>query len=102
MSAADTVAAAHDEPEAADERLVIDKIDDLLASYPPATTEAKEFLGAQFDAGLAWVHFPRGLRRPGPVPQAAAADPRAAAGGRRPVPGAAQPHRLRHGRADRS
>jgi len=32
----------------------------LLADHPPATTEPKEFWGAQFDAGLAWVDFPVG------------------------------------------
>lgn len=59
MSAADTVAAAT-EAGSADEHLVIDKVDELLALRPPATTEATEFLGAQFDAGLAFVHFPPG------------------------------------------
>lgn len=32
----------------------------LLATYPPATTPPFEFLRAQFDAGLAYVHFPPG------------------------------------------
>ena len=32
----------------------------LIADFPPATTEERDFLGAQFDAGLAWVHFPEG------------------------------------------
>ena len=36
------------------------RVDDLLASFPPATTPAQEFLGARFDAGLAWVWFPEG------------------------------------------
>jgi alkylation response protein AidB-like acyl-CoA dehydrogenase len=35
-------------------------VDALLAEHPPATTDAVTFLGAQFDAGLAWVHFPEG------------------------------------------
>jgi alkylation response protein AidB-like acyl-CoA dehydrogenase len=34
--------------------------DELLAAHPPASTDEREFLGAQFDAGLAWVHFPEG------------------------------------------
>ncbi|WP_206503030.1 acyl-CoA dehydrogenase family protein [Streptomyces chrestomyceticus] len=34
---------------------------DLLAAHPPATTAPLDFLRARFDAGLAWVHFPRGL-----------------------------------------
>ena len=35
----------------------------LLEEHNPATTDPRDFLGARFDAGLAWVHFPRGLRR---------------------------------------
>ena len=37
------------------------RVDALLASFPVKTTDAVTFLGAQFDAGLAWVHFPEGL-----------------------------------------
>jgi alkylation response protein AidB-like acyl-CoA dehydrogenase len=33
-------------------------VDQLLADHPPAETPTKEFLGEQFDRGLAWVHFP--------------------------------------------
>jgi alkylation response protein AidB-like acyl-CoA dehydrogenase len=36
------------------------RIDDLLASHPPGATDAAGFLGAQFDAGLAYVQFPEG------------------------------------------
>ena len=32
-------------------------VETLLEKYPPNKTKAIEFLGAQFDAGLAWVHF---------------------------------------------
>jgi alkylation response protein AidB-like acyl-CoA dehydrogenase len=32
----------------------------LLADYPPRDTKPRDFWGAQFDAGLAWVHFPVG------------------------------------------
>ncbi|MEO7398364.1 MAG: acyl-CoA dehydrogenase family protein [Ilumatobacteraceae bacterium] len=42
----------------ADERIVDDRVTELLTSHPPRTTDAVTFLGAQFDAGLAWVHFP--------------------------------------------
>ncbi|MEW2446824.1 acyl-CoA dehydrogenase family protein [Streptomyces parvulus] len=34
---------------------------ELLATHPPATTDRGDFLRARFDAGLAWVHYPRGL-----------------------------------------
>jgi len=44
----------------ADEQLVLDKIEKLLAEHDPKTTDAVTFLGAQFDAGLAWVHFSAG------------------------------------------
>jgi alkylation response protein AidB-like acyl-CoA dehydrogenase len=43
-----------------DEKTVVDLTMELLAKYPPATTKPVDFLGAQFDAGLAWVHFPVG------------------------------------------
>jgi alkylation response protein AidB-like acyl-CoA dehydrogenase len=33
----------------------------LLAAYPPADTDRTDFLKARFDAGLAWVHYPKGL-----------------------------------------
>ncbi|WP_322779540.1 acyl-CoA dehydrogenase family protein [Frankia sp. Cas4] len=36
-------------------------VDRLLAEYPPASTPPAGFLGAQYDAGLAWVSFPVGL-----------------------------------------
>ena len=42
------------------EQLVDTRIDTLLAEYPPDRTPEREFLGAQFDAGLAFVHFPEG------------------------------------------
>src|SRR4051794_30936671 len=44
-------------PEAAD---LAQRVEELLAVNPPATTEPTAFLAAQFDAGLAWVHFPEG------------------------------------------
>lgn len=37
------------------------RVEQLLASYPPASTDRLELLRARFDAGLAWVHFPEGL-----------------------------------------
>ncbi|MGH3424224.1 MAG: acyl-CoA dehydrogenase family protein [Nocardioidaceae bacterium] len=36
------------------------RLDALLEEHDPATVDAREFLGARFDAGLAWVHFPAG------------------------------------------
>ncbi len=36
------------------------RVEQLLASHEPTTTGPADFLGAQFDAGLAWVHFPEG------------------------------------------
>jgi alkylation response protein AidB-like acyl-CoA dehydrogenase len=43
-----------------EEQLVTDRIDALLAEHPPKGTDTVAFLGAQFDRGLAWVHFPVG------------------------------------------
>lgn len=36
------------------------QVADLLAQQPPATTPRRDFLSAQFDAGLAWLAFPAG------------------------------------------
>ena len=33
----------------------------LLAEHDPTSTPVAEFLGARYDAGLAWIHFPEGL-----------------------------------------
>ena len=37
-----------------------DLLDGLVADFPPATSSPVEFLGAQFDRGLAFTHFPLG------------------------------------------
>ena len=47
-------------PTSADEKHVIDLVEELLSDLPPASTDAVTFLGAQFDRGLAWVNFPEG------------------------------------------
>ena len=44
----------------ADLQLVDAAIDDLLATNDPKTQGYEEFRGHQFDAGLAWVKFPKG------------------------------------------
>ena len=43
-----------------DESLVAARLRILLEDAPPDSTPEAEFLGAQFDAGLAFVHFPEG------------------------------------------
>ena len=48
------------EVDVADERFVIAATARLLDEQPPGSTDPETFLGAQFDAGLAWVHFPIG------------------------------------------
>ena len=52
-----------DADEAVDpnEASVLAAVDELLATHPPETTDANEFLRAQYDAGLAWLHFPEGF-----------------------------------------
>lgn len=37
------------------------RIQVLLDTHDPATTDSREFLGAQYDAGLAWVDLPEGV-----------------------------------------
>ncbi len=49
------------ETVSSDAQLVEQLCDELLAQFPPATTPAREFLGAQFDKGLAWVQFDKGF-----------------------------------------
>jgi alkylation response protein AidB-like acyl-CoA dehydrogenase len=44
----------------AEEQRVSELVDQLLGEFPPASTAPTAFLGAQFDKGLAWVHFPEG------------------------------------------
>ncbi|MEL7158314.1 MAG: acyl-CoA dehydrogenase family protein [Actinomycetota bacterium] len=46
--------------ETSAEQLVADRCDQLLAEHDPSSMPGREFLGHQFDAGLAWVHFPEG------------------------------------------
>jgi alkylation response protein AidB-like acyl-CoA dehydrogenase len=45
-------------------------IDDLLASYDPRSTDPVTLRGAQYDRGLAWVHFPEHFGGLGLEPQA--------------------------------
>jgi alkylation response protein AidB-like acyl-CoA dehydrogenase len=52
-----------------EERLVSGLVDQLLAETPPKDTPTREFLGAQFDLGLAWVHFPEGYGGLGITPR---------------------------------
>ena len=40
--------------------LVQERIDQLLAEHDPRSADPVAFRGAQYDAGLAWVHFPEG------------------------------------------
>jgi alkylation response protein AidB-like acyl-CoA dehydrogenase len=46
---------------AASEAAIDELIEDLVANFPPKSCEPEAFLGAQFDRGLAWAHFPVGL-----------------------------------------
>ena len=66
-------------------------VDQLLGDLPPATTPAKEFLGEQFDRGLAWLHYPEGCGGLGLTPKdQQLAQARLAAGGA-PVSGVKNP-----------
>ena len=46
-----------------EEALIASRLDELLAAFDPTSTADREFWGAQFDLGLAWVSFPRWRRR---------------------------------------
>jgi alkylation response protein AidB-like acyl-CoA dehydrogenase len=50
------MSSAHDDLDDLDAR-----VQALLDEHDPATTEPRDFLGAQYDAGLAWVHLPLGF-----------------------------------------
>ena len=56
-------------PAAVDEAHVLALCEQLLAELDPATTDVQEFLGRQFDLGLAWVHFPEGYGGLGASPK---------------------------------
>jgi len=44
------------------ESSIVDKaVDELLAAHDPKSESPTEFRGHQYDAGLAWVHFPVGF-----------------------------------------
>ena len=74
-----------------DEALVIERCEQLLADHPPEDISEQAFLEAQYDAGLAWVHFPEGQGGLGVSPKLQRTVIRrvAAAGG--PIGGARNP-----------
>ena len=83
-----------------DEARVVALLDELLAEHDPKSEPIEEFLGAQFDAGLAFVHFPEGHGGLGLAPRLQAVVNRRLLAAGAPFGGDAQRHRLRHGRAD--
>jgi alkylation response protein AidB-like acyl-CoA dehydrogenase len=52
-----------------DATLVQQKVDDLLAEHDPKVEDFATFRGHQYDAGLAWVHFPEGYGGLGLAPR---------------------------------
>jgi alkylation response protein AidB-like acyl-CoA dehydrogenase len=87
--------------------LVKSRLDELLDGFDPKTTPTKDFLGRQFDLGLAWVWFPEGRGGLGLSPKAqeqiderltAVGAPRI--GARNPIAGMAAPTLLSHGSED--
>ncbi|OUS95015.1 acyl-CoA dehydrogenase family protein [Rhodococcus sp. NCIMB 12038] len=48
-------------PATASETLVEETARRVVAEHPPATSPLPELMGAWYDAGLTWVHFPLGL-----------------------------------------
>jgi alkylation response protein AidB-like acyl-CoA dehydrogenase len=43
-----------------EEAVVLGRVAEFLAAYPPARLAPEQLWGAQYDAGLAWVPFPEG------------------------------------------
>ncbi len=70
---------------------VVEAIDRLLGEHDPQATDERAFLEAQYDAGLAWVHFPEGWGGLGVTPklQKTVIERIGAAGG--PIGGARNP-----------
>ena len=60
-------------------------VDQLLAQAPPGAATTSDVLGAQFDRGLAWVHFPEGCGGLGLSPGVQRRVGQPAARGRGPV-----------------
>ncbi|HMC81174.1 MAG TPA: acyl-CoA dehydrogenase family protein [Acidimicrobiia bacterium] len=87
MTAATSVVTAAPTAVAAD---VLRRVEELLAGHPPATTDRRAFLEAQFDAGLAWVHFPEGAGGLGLPPALQRVVDRALAKAGAPAPDAAR------------
>lgn len=52
-----------------EDEMVAGLVEQLLSSHPPESTDTVTFLGAQFDLGLAWVHFPVGMGGLGVAPR---------------------------------
>jgi len=48
---------------------ILTLVEELLSEHDPKSTPPHEFLGARFDAGLAWVWFPKGCGGLGLTPQ---------------------------------
>ena len=59
---------------------------EVVADHDPKKVPIPEFLGACYDAGLSWVHFPEGLGGLGAVPRAAGRCRRILQGAGGPVP----------------
>jgi alkylation response protein AidB-like acyl-CoA dehydrogenase len=68
-----------------DEARVDELIDKLLAEHDPKAESPEEFLGAQFDYGLAFVHFPEGHGGLGVAPKLQAVVNRRVVGAGAPI-----------------
>jgi alkylation response protein AidB-like acyl-CoA dehydrogenase len=47
---------------------IAERLERLLQDFPPKSTDPTTFLGARFDAGLAWAHYPEGCGGSGADP----------------------------------
>src|SRR5882757_5379194 len=55
-----TITESADAPARSDAERVEALVEQLVTEHPPRGTDERTFLGAQYDLGLAWVHFPEG------------------------------------------
>jgi alkylation response protein AidB-like acyl-CoA dehydrogenase len=62
------------------------RVKQLVAEHPPESTPEREFHGARYDAGLAWVHFPEGYGGLGLAPDDQAVVDRALRAAGAPMP----------------
>ncbi|PRZ43327.1 alkylation response protein AidB-like acyl-CoA dehydrogenase [Antricoccus suffuscus] len=86
-----TTADSEPAQQSAGRAIAIETARRVVAEHPPTTTPRREFMEACFDAGLAWIQFPKGLGGLGLEPGLQADVDRILQGAGGPVPFALNP-----------